>query len=107
MRFEASGAFYWSPSAYKDFKRTTKPFPGRTLGGLLIQMQNISFRSSVSFILVEKVLGETLRILGLDEGKGRWVVEQDFQGNFWVNVTWLPFAPASLTDSCYSDMGLL
>ena len=20
--------------------------------------------------------------------KGRWVVEQDFHGNFWVNVTW-------------------
>ena len=66
-------------------------------------MQNISFRSSVSFILIEKVWGEggggTLRILGLDERKGRWVVGQDFQGNFWVNVTCLPFSPASLTDS--------
>ena len=29
-----------------------------------------------------------LRILKLDERKGRWVVEQDFHGNFWVNVTW-------------------
>ena len=29
-----------------------------------------------------------LRILRLDERKGRWVVEQDFHGNFRVNVTW-------------------
>ena len=80
-------------------------------------MQNISFRSSVSFILIEKIWGGggggtlrvwgveerkgggggggggggTLRIFGLDERKGRWVVGQDFQGNFWVNVTCLPF----------------
>ena len=101
-RFEASRAFFWSLSGYKDFKLTTKPFPGRKLGGLLMQMQNISFRSSASFILIEKIwgVGGTLRILGLDERKGRWVVGQDFQGNFWVNVTWLPFSPASLTDSC-------
>ena len=28
-----------------------------------------------------------IRILGLDERKGRWVEEQDFHGNFLVNVT--------------------
>ena len=36
-----------------------------------------------------KVLRKAFRILGLDERKGRWVVEQDFHGNFQVNVTWL------------------
>ena len=40
------------------------------------------------FILVGKVFREAFRILGLEERKGRWVVEQDFHGNFQVNVTW-------------------
>ena len=35
-----------------------------------------------------KVFGKAFRILGLEERKGRWVVEQDFHGNFQVNVTW-------------------
>ena len=43
----------------------------------------------VGFILVGKVLGKTFRILGLNERKDRWVVEQDFHGNFRGNVTWL------------------
>ena len=38
----------------------------------------------VGFILVGKVF----RISGLDERKGRWVVEQDFHGSFQVDVTW-------------------
>ena len=42
----------------------------------------------VGFILVGKVLGKTFRILGLNERKSRWVVEQDFLGNFRGNVTW-------------------
>ena len=42
----------------------------------------------VGFILVGKVFRKAFSILGLDEGKGRWVVEQDFHGNFWVNITW-------------------
>ena len=42
----------------------------------------------VGFILVGKNWGKAFRILGLDERKGRWVVEQDFHGNFQVNVTW-------------------
>ena len=41
----------------------------------------------VGFILVGKVFGKAFRILGLDERKGRWVVKQDFRGNFRVNVT--------------------
>ena len=43
---------------------------------------------SVGFILVEKVFGKAVKILGLDERKGKWVVEQDFHGNFRVNITW-------------------
>ena len=109
---------------YKKLKLTTKLFTGCTLGGLLIQMQNISLQSwgmckkknfaltftfcflsfplfaiflphffslaghLVGFILVGKVFRKAFRILGLDERKGRWVVEQDFHGNFQVNVTW-------------------
>ena len=30
-----------------------------------------------------KVFRKAFRILGLDERKGRWVVEQDFDGNFY------------------------
>ena len=40
------------------------------------------------FILVGKVLRNAFTILGLDERKARWVVKQDFHGNFSVNVTW-------------------
>ena len=40
-------------------------------------------------ILVGKVFRKAFRILRLDERRGRWVVEQDFYGNFQVNVTWL------------------
>ena len=36
-----------------------------------------------------KVFTKALRILRLDEKKGRWVVEQDFHGSFRVNVTWV------------------
>ena len=35
-----------------------------------------------------KVLRKAFRISGLEERKGRWIVEQDFCGNFHVNVTW-------------------
>ena len=35
-----------------------------------------------------KSFRKAFRISGLDERKGRWVVEQDFHGNFQVNVTW-------------------
>ena len=36
-----------------------------------------------------RVFRKALRILGLGERKGRWVMEQDFHGDFQVNVTWL------------------
>ena len=42
----------------------------------------------VGFILVGKVFKKAFRILGLGERKGSWAVEQDFHGNFQVNVTW-------------------
>ena len=42
----------------------------------------------VGFILVWKVFRKAFRILGLDERKGGWVVEQGFHGNFQVNGTW-------------------
>ena len=131
----ASQAVFWSPSCYRELKLTTKLFTGCTLCGLiLIQMQYISLRSSVThrnqnfeivfgyksdtevftftfcflssplfslfltyffsfakhlvgFILMGKVFKKAFRILELDERKGRWVVEQDFHGNFQVNVT--------------------
>ena len=41
----------------------------------------------VGFILVAKVFRKAFRILGSGERKGRWVVQQDFHGNFQVNVT--------------------
>ena len=41
----------------------------------------------VGLILMGKVVRKAFRILELDERKGRWVVEQDFHGNFQVDVT--------------------
>ena len=100
---------WFSGHCYKELKLTTNQFTGRTLGGLLIQMQNISLRSSgmqrklfaflasfffslaghlVGFILVGRVFRKAFRILGLGERKGRWAMEQDFHGDFQVNVTW-------------------
>ena len=42
----------------------------------------------VGFNLVGRVFRKAFRILGLGERKGRWVMEQDFHGDFQVNVTW-------------------
>ena len=42
----------------------------------------------VGFILVGRVFRKAFRILGLGERKGRWAMEQDFRGDFQVNVTW-------------------
>ena len=54
-----------------------------------------------------KVFGKAFRILGLGERKGRWVVKQDFHGNFRVNVTWFfAFSLVSLTESCSFWYGL-
>ena len=48
----------------------------------------------VGFILVGRVFRKAFRILGLGERKGRWVMEQDFHGDFQVLVTWF-FASSS------------
>ena len=37
------------------------------------------------------VFEKAFRILGLDERKSRWVVKEDFHGNFWVCYGFLPF----------------
>ena len=42
----------------------------------------------VGFLLVGRVFRKGFRILGLGERKGRWAMEQDFRGDFQVNVTW-------------------
>ena len=42
----------------------------------------------VGLILVRRVFRKAFRILGLGERKDRWVMEQDFHGDFQVNVTW-------------------
>ena len=42
----------------------------------------------VGLIFVARVFRKAFRILGLGERKGRWVMEQDFHGDFQVNVTW-------------------
>ena len=136
-RFEARWAVFWSLSCYKELKLTTKPFTGRKLRGPLIQMQNLSLRSSgmrrkqnfylidwlllfaflasffpfaedlERFILVRNVLGNARRILGLEERKGRWVVEQDFTEIFRSMLhVFSPFSPVSLTESCLFWYGL-
>ena len=38
---------------------------------------------------------KAFRILGLGERKGRWAMEQDFHGDFHVNVTCFFFASFS------------
>ena len=56
----------------------------------------------MGFILVGNIFRKALRILELDERKGRWVEEQDFHGNFQVNVRCL----LSLTELCSFWYGL-
>ena len=54
-----------------------------------------------------KVVGKAFRILRLDERKNRWVMEQDFHGNFQVNVTWFfAFSLVSWTELCSLWYGL-
>ena len=59
------------------------------------------------YLLVGKVFRKAFRILGLDERKGRWIVERNFHENFRVNHTWLfAFPLTSLTESCSFSYGL-
>ena len=59
----------------------------------------------VGFILGAKVFRKAVRILGLDERKGRLVVEQDFMELFMLHG-FLPFSPVSLTEVCLFWYGL-
>ena len=52
----------------------------------------------VGFNLVGRVFRKAFRILGLGERKGRWVMEQDFHGDFQVNVTWFFTSFSSVLD---------
>ena len=53
------------------------------------------------------VFRKAFSILGLEEWKGRWIVEQDFHENFQVNVTRVfAFSPVSLTELCSFWYGL-
>ena len=65
-------------------------FTFRFLSSLLFSLllpPFFSFAGHLGFILVGKVFRKSFRILGSDERKGGWVVEQDFHGRFWFNVT--------------------
>ena len=54
-----------------------------------------------------RVFRKAFRILGLGERKGRWAMEQDFHGDFQVNVTWFfACSPVSLTELCSFWYGL-
>ena len=46
-----------------------------------------------------RVFGKAFRILGLGERKGRWAMEQDFHGDFQVNVTWFFASFSGVLDS--------
>ena len=41
---------------------------------------------------------KAFRILGLGERKGRWVMEEDFHGDFQVLVTWFFASLSSVLD---------
>ena len=53
-----------------------------------------------------RVFRKAFRILGLGERKGRWVMEQDFHGDFHVLVTWFFASTVSLTELCSFWYGL-
>ena len=56
---------------------------------------------------MREVFGNALRILGLEERNGRWVVEEDFKEIFRSMLHgFLPFSPVSLTESCLFWYGL-
>ena len=114
--FEASQAVFLSLSCYKELKLTIKlftlyrsytlrpsdpvaghGFKSNTAVSLSLLPSFFAFLASlfsfaghsVGFILEGNFFRKAFRILGLDERKGCRVVEQDFHGNFQVNVTWI------------------
>ena len=114
--FEASRAVFLSLPCYKELKLTIKLFtlyrsytlrPSDPDAGhgfksdttvlLSLLPSFFPFLASlfsfaghlVGFILVGNFFRKAFRILGFDERKGSRLVEQDFHGNFQVNVTWI------------------
>ena len=52
----------------------------------LVSSHNFSF-IFLGIYFCRMVFGKAFAILGLDDRKGRWAVEQDFHENFRINVT--------------------
>ena len=77
----APGVVFWSLSCYKELKLTTNWFTGRTLRGLLIQMQNISLRSS----------GMRRKFLGLRVTQQSWLLLFAFSPSFFFRFSCLIF----------------
>ena len=111
MPFEASRVVFWSLSCYKELNLAqtglqvvhfTAFWSRCKISACEVRhAQKAKFLSSplfshffslaghlVGFILVGIVFRKAFRILGLGERKGRWAMEQDFHGDFQVNVTW-------------------
>ena len=78
--------------AYAESDTAILTFTFRFLFFLFFRFSCLIFFSLVGhlvgFILVGIVFRKAFRILGLGERKGRWAMEQDFHGDFQVNVTW-------------------
>ena len=61
----------------------------------------------MGFILLGKVFWRVFRVLGSDERKGKWVVEQGFHGIIWVKVTCdFAFFSGAFIESCSLCYGL-
>ena len=84
-RFETSRVVCWSLSCYKELKLTTNLFTGRTwLHGLLIQMQNISLRSS-------RIRRKQNSILGLKVTQQSWLLLFTFSPSLFFRFSCLIF----------------
>ena len=78
--------FYWLCShgdLVRDLDAAKKDYLKWLHERLLTCLRHFFFAGHlVSFIMVGKFFGKAFRVLGLDERKGRWIVTQDFHGNF-------------------------
>ena len=130
--FEACRVVFWSLSCYKELKLTTNrlqvvhfaAFWSRCkisacevracaeskispLFSLFLPHFCSLVGHLVGFVLVGRVFRKAFRILGLGERKGRWAMQQDFHGDFQVNVmVFCLFSPVSLTELCSFWYGL-
>ena len=81
--WDCSWVIFWSLSWYKELKHTKTLFTGHALGSLLIQMQNISFRSSG---MCRKQNFEI--VVGVHETRFFWGI---FRSMCYMCVFFLPF----------------